>query len=239
MYRSLVALLLSAFVTANVHAADAPLEPIAIIGTGSVGGTLGVRWASLGHPIIYGSRDPQRVEVRELVAKSPGKAIAVTPAEAVRRAQLVLFAVPWEAAQQSSASLGDLTGKIVIDVTNPLVFEGNDDREVAVPHSGAELIQGWMRGARLVKAFNTLNWKTMRDPARAGGAVTIPIAGDDEEAKRRVAALATALGFETFDVGPLSNSRYLEAMALLYVNRMIQNPPQLFEYHLRPLPAAR
>lgn len=226
---------------ASPAGADAPKhtarEPIAIIGTGMVGGSLGLRFAALGHRVVYGSRDPQRAEVRELVAKTSALATAVSPAEAVKQAQIVVLAVPWEAAQQSVTSLGDLTGKIVIDVTNPLVFEGDKDVEVVVPHSGAELIQSWMRGAHLVKAFNTVNWRTMVDPARAGGPVSIPVAGDDEGAKQRVAALIRELGFEFFDAGRLANARYLEAMAFLYVNRMVQDPPQRFEYYLRPLPS--
>lgn len=208
-------------------------EPIAIIGTGMVGGALGTRWAKLGHPIIYGSRNPQRAEVRALVGGLGDRAVAVAPAEAVRRAEIVVFAVPWKAAEASAASLGNLAGKIVIDVTNPLVFEGDRDVEVPVPHSGAELIQSWLPGARLVKAFNAVNYRVMAEPARAGGPVTIPIAGDDEQAKQRVARLVEKLGFEAFDAGRLANARYLEGMALLYVNLMVQDPPRRFEYYLR------
>ncbi|MGH8236818.1 MAG: NADPH-dependent F420 reductase [Steroidobacteraceae bacterium] len=215
-------------------ARPAAQEPIAIIGTGSVGGALGKRWAALGHPIIYGSRDPGRSAVRELVAQSGKGAIALHPADALMRADIVLFAVPWEAAQESARSLGDVSGKVVIDVTNPLVTKG--DKEVvgaAVPESGARLIQGWLPGATVVKAFNVVNWRIMEEPARAGGAVTIPIASDDAPARLRVAKLAEALGFEAFDVGSLGNARYLEGMAILYVNMLLQDPPRRFEYYFR------
>jgi 8-hydroxy-5-deazaflavin:NADPH oxidoreductase len=208
-------------------------EPIAIIGTGRVGGTLGKRWGALGHPIIYGSRDPDRPAVRELVAQSGNDAKALRPPEAAAQASVVLFAVPWKAAEESVRSLGDVSGKIVIDVTNPLVFEGDRPVAVAVPESGARMMQNWLPGATLVKAFNVVNWKIMEEPARAGGAVTIPIAGDAAEAKRRVARLVEELGFEAFDVGRLGNARYLEGMAMLYVDAMVQDPPQRFEYYFR------
>ncbi|MGH8240317.1 MAG: NADPH-dependent F420 reductase [Steroidobacteraceae bacterium] len=208
-------------------------EPIAIIGTGLVGGALGKRWAALGHPIIYGSRDSERSAVRELVAQSGKAAIALRPAEAVARADIVLFAVPWEAARESARSLGDVSGKVVIDVTNPLVSKGKEVAGAAVPESGARLIQGWLPGASVVKAFNVVNWRIMEEPARAGGAVTIPIASDDAQARLRVAKLAEALRFEAFDVGPLANARYLEGMAILYVNMLLQDPPRRFEYYFR------
>jgi predicted dinucleotide-binding enzyme len=208
-------------------------EPIAIIGTGMVGGTLGKRWGALGHPIIYGSRDPDRPAVRELVAQSGKEAKALRPAEAAAQASVVLFAVPWKAVEESARSLGDLSGKIVIDVTNPLGFENGRPVAAAVPESGARVIQNWLTGATLVKAFNVVNWKIMEQPARAGGAVTIPIAGDAAEAKRRVARLVEELGFEAFDAGRLANARYLEGMAMLYVDAMAQDPPQRFEYYFR------
>ena len=211
-------------------------EAIAVIGTGNVGGALGERWGRNGHTIIYGSRDPARPAVRELVARSGKLASATWPAEAVRQAQIILFAVPWIAAEASAKSLGDLKGKIVLDATNPLTFDARGLVELPVPHSGAELLQRWLPGAAVVKAFSTLEYRVMSDPSVAGGPVTVLLATDDAGARERVAALVRELGLEPFNAGPLKNSRYLEGMALLYVDLGSRPAAQSFEYYLRPLP---
>lgn len=219
--------------TVDAQTAPASRETIAIIGTGRVGGTLGSEWGQLGHAIVYGSRDPSRAEVAALVKRSGERARATTPAEAVREAGIVLFAVPWDAAEASAKSVGDLQGKIVIDVTNPLMFEGGEIVEKPVPRSGAELIQSWLPNATVVKAFNALNWRVMADPAATGGPVTVPLASDSADAKARVARLVQELGLEPFDVGRLANAKYLEGMALLYVDALNRKPPEPFEFHLR------
>lgn len=234
MNRAVLMLALLAFGGATAAAeAPAPRETIAVIGTGMVGGTLGAEWGQRGHTIIYGSRDPARPEVEGLVSRSGAKASATTPAQAVRQAQIVVLAVPWEAAQASASSLGDVTGKLVIDVTNPLTFEGEQVVEAPVPRSGAELVQAWLRGATIVKAFNTLNFRIMADPASAGGAVTVPMASDDAAAKKRVAQLIGELGLEPFNAGKLANSKYLEGMAILYLDARGRKPAQQFEYYFR------
>lgn len=226
----------SGFVLLLVIAQADASETIAVIGTGSVGGALGERWGRNGHTIIYGSRDPARPAVRELVARSGKLASAASPAEAVRQAQIILFAVPWTAAEASAKSLGALKGKIVLDATNPLTFDARGLVELPVPHSGAEQLQSWLPGATVVKAFNTLNYGVMSDPSVAGGPVSIPLATDDAAARKRVAPLVSELGLEPFDAGPLANSRYLEGMALLYVDMGTRPAAQSFEYHLRPRP---
>lgn len=219
--------------SANAQPALAPRETIAVIGTGRVGGTLGSEWGQLGHTIVYGSRDPSRAEVAALVKRSGEGARATTPAEAVRDAGIVLFAVPWDAAETSARSIGDLKGKIVIDVTNPLMIAGGQMVEKPVPRSGSELIQSWLPNATVVKAFNALNWRVMADPAGTGGPVTVPLASDSADAKARVARLVQELGLEPFDAGRLANAKYLEGMAILYVDALSRKPPEPFEFHLR------
>jgi predicted dinucleotide-binding enzyme len=120
-------------------------------------------------------------------------------------------------------------------VSNPL--EVRDGREIAVPvpNSGAELLQEWAPGARIVKAFNTVNFRVMKDPAIAGGPVSVPLSGDDEAAKARVAVLVRGIGLDPVDVGPLRTARYTENMALLYVSLLVRGGTA-YEYYLRPRP---
>ncbi len=210
---------------------------IGIIGTGNVGSTLGKRFAARGHEVVYGSRTPAAPRVLELVTATAGRARAAEPAAAARSCELVVFAVPWEAAEVSWKSLGSLDGKLIIDVTNPLdVREG---REVAlpVPDSGAELLQALAPGARIVKAFNTVNYRVMENPAIAGGPVSVPLSGDDAAAKATVAELVRSIGLEPVDVGPLRTARYTEKLALLYVSLLLREGP-VYEFYLRPRPGS-
>lgn len=216
--------------------ADDSGDCIAIIGTGSVGGTLGPRFASLGKRIVYGSRTPQQERVQSLVSRTSADSTAVAPAEAAATCGTIVLAVPWEAVEPLVKSFGKLDGKLIVDVSNPLGVRDGVEFALEVPaSSGGELVQSLAPGADVVKAFNTLNFRVMADPATAGGPVTVALAGDDDEAKTKVAALASGIGLEPMDVGPLRAARYTEAMALLYVSRLVSGK-RPFEFYLRPWP---
>jgi NADPH-dependent F420 reductase len=205
---------------------------IAVIGTGEVGGALGPEFAAQGHTIVYGSRDPQRDKVQELVEKTGELASATSPAEAAAQADIVVLAVPGLMVEEITKSLGDLSGKIIIDPTNPLERRMNR-LEHAVDTSNAEIIQAAAPGAYVVKAFNTLNWRTMVDPSSAGGPVSIPLVGDNGRAKKIVAELVAGMGLEPIDVGPLRDARWVEGMLILWINNRYGDKRTSFDYHLR------
>ena len=207
-------------------------ETIAIIGTGDVAGALGPEFAALGHKIIYGSRDPSRQTVTDLVARTGHGANATTPAESVFSAGIVVLAVPGMVVKAVTDNLGDLSGKIIIDPTNPLQ-QGEDGLfNIGVSTSNAEIIQAAAPGAFVVKAFNTLNWRTMVDPESAGGPVTIPLVGDSEAAKATVAELVAGLGLDAIDLGPLRYARHVEGMLILWINNRYAGG-EAFDYYLR------
>ncbi len=209
-----------------------PAETIAIIGTGNVANGLGPQFAKLGHTVVYGSRDPSRDEVKGLVESTGDGASASTPAEAAAGADIVVLAVPGGAIETVTKNLGDLAGKIIIDPTNPLRRREDGLFEMSVETSNAELIQGWAPDAFVVKAFNTLNWRTMADPDSAGGPVSIPLVGDNAEAKAAVAALVEGIGLEPIDVGPIRHARIVEGMLILWLNNQYVTG-QPFDFHLR------
>lgn len=231
--RRRVATLVSQILMAGmVLSAPASAETIAMIGTGDVSSALGPRFAELGHTIVYGSRDPSRVRVKELVARTGRGASATTPAAAAAGADIVVLAVPGEAIEPVTKALGDLAGKIIIDPTNALRKGEDGLLEMAVKTSNAELIQRWAPDAFVVKAFNTLNWRTMVDPKSAGGPVSIPLVGDSAEAKAVVAALAEGIGLEPIDLGPVRHAHFVEGMLILWINNRYVNG-QPFDFHLR------
>src|SRR5690606_40330199 len=133
------------------------------------------------------------------------RASATTQSEAVADADIVVLAVPGGIAEEVTRQLGDLAGKIILDPTNRVgrADDGWLVHDVPGESSNAELIQAAAPDARVVKAFNTLNYRTMIDPESSGGPVTIPIAGDDEDAKAVIAGLVRGMGLEVIDFGPL------------------------------------
>jgi hypothetical protein len=199
---------------------EASAETIALIGTGNVGAALGQRFAEHGHTIVYGSRNPTAADVRELVAATGHDAVAVMPADAAARADIVVLAVPWSAVEDVVRGLGDLRGKILVDPTNPRVMASDGFADYPIPDSNAEQIARLAPGAQVVKAFSTLGFETMLDPKVANGPVTVPIVGDDRAAKARVAALAREIGLEAIDVGPLRHARILEGLHYLRANAL-------------------
>jgi hypothetical protein len=209
-------------------------ETIAVIGTGNVGAALGPEFAAQGHTIVYGSREPNRDDVQALVARTPGAATAATPAQAVADADMVVLAVPGTSAVEIASGLGDLSGKILIDPTNVVSREGGRmSHGIPGKGSNAALIQAAQPGASVVKAFNTLNWMQMVEPASAGGPITIMLAGDDGDAKAQVAELVRGMDLEAVDVGGLEYAHVLEEMLVMWANSLGSQP---FNYYLRPMP---
>jgi predicted dinucleotide-binding enzyme len=221
-------------VLASAAAGAALADTIAIIGTGEVANAVGPMFAAQGHAIVYGSRNPDRDDVRELVAKTGAGASARTPAAAAADADIVVIAVPWDAVETVVRSLGNLSGKIVLDPTNPRIIGDDGLRNWAVDSSNAEIIQGLAPGAHVVKALNTMNWRTMVDPEATGGPVSVPIVGDDDAAKAKVAALIEGMNLEPIDLGPLRYARIVEGMYLLWGNANTLG--RGFNYYLRPAP---
>lgn len=194
---------------------------IAVIGTGPVGGTLGRRWAELGHTVSFGARSPADAKIRALIAGIKGKVTAASVASAVVGADVVVLATPWDANPDALAAAGDLAGKILIDVTNPL----KPDLSGLVPGhdgSGAEEIARLAPRARVYKALNQTGWENMADPAYPGGPAAMLVAGDEPAGKATVLALVDELGFEAIDAGDLKVARLLEPMAMLWIHLMVR-----------------
>ena len=190
---------------------------IAVIGAGNVGGTLGKLWAAKGHDVMFGVRDPQEDKVREAIKETGGKARAGSVKEAAASGDVVVMATPWPATHEAIQSAGNLNGKVVVDCTNPLAPDLSG-LVVGMTDSAGEEVARWAKGARVVKAFNTIGAPNFGNPKFGPESASMFICGDSEDAKVMVSKLAAELGFDVVDVGPLTASRLLEPLAMLWIH---------------------
>ncbi|MSO98953.1 MAG: hypothetical protein EXR11_12170 [Rhodospirillaceae bacterium] len=224
------------FIAATATAQEKTKRPekIAIIGTGNVGSNLGKVWAAIGHTVVYGSRNPESDKVKELVKETSNGATAVSQAEAAKGIEIVLLAAPSQAALEVVAALGDVSGKILIDAMNVMSFKDGKLVEPDDPLGLAARIQAAAPNAYVVKAFNATNALVMSGPQKiTGGPVTIPIAGGSPEARTRVSALTTAIGFDVLDMGGTEALKLVEHLGRIYVAYSFTHRPQRLEFNFR------
>lgn len=190
---------------------------IGIIGSGQVGGTLGTRWAAKGHNVTFGTRGGRSEAIGLLLRRAGPNGRSASIEDAVRDSDVLLLSTPWDSTQQALSGAGNLAGKILIDATNPLL-PGLAGLSVGTTCSGAELVAQWASGAKVVKAFNSVGFNVMADPAFPQGNAVMFYCGDDAAANGVVANLVEELGFDAVDAGGLTAARLLEPLAMLWIS---------------------
>jgi 8-hydroxy-5-deazaflavin:NADPH oxidoreductase len=194
---------------------------IGVLGTGEVGRVLGAGFASHGHQVMIGSRDPKQDKVQAWVKATGPAASAGTFAEAAAFGEVAVLATSWEGTESALALAGpeQLAGKVVIDATNPLDFSQGAPPRLAVAgnDSAGETVQRRLPGSRVVKGFNIVGNPHMVHPDFPGGPPDMFICGDDAAAKKTVEGLLTSFGWPVIDLGGIASSRYLEAMAMVWI----------------------
>jgi predicted dinucleotide-binding enzyme len=194
---------------------------VGVIGSGQVGRALAAGFAAHGHEVTIGTRAPaENDDLQAWAAQHPGIAIG-TFAAAAEASEIVVLATRGTAVEQAIATAGPqhFAGKVVIDATNPLAPDpvtGGPGLAVGHTDSGGEIVQRALPDARVVKCFNTVNNALMADPGFAERQPMF-IAGNDAGAKRTVAEILDAFGWDAFDVGGIEQSRQLESLVLLWV----------------------
>jgi predicted dinucleotide-binding enzyme len=192
---------------------------ISIIGAGNVGMALAKAFVAKGEKVVFGVPDPAKY--REAVGTLGAAASIGSTDAAIAAGDIVILAVPFAAARNIARSIPDWHAKILVDATNPLA-PGLAGLTVGTTTSGAEEIAAAATGARVVKAFNTTGAENMADSRYPGGSVFMPVCGDDAEARSRIIALATLIGFDAVDCGDLSVARYLEPFAMTWIHMAIK-----------------
>ena len=187
---------------------------IAVIGTGNIGAAYARALAQAQYEVVVGDRDPAKAATlaQEIGAKVEGGGIAA----AFKFADLVILAVPYQAVAGVLATAGDVSGKVLVDVSNP-ISEDFKDLVVGLTTSAAEQTQAAAPGAHVVKAFNTIFAGLVQQQAREGRKLQVFVAGDEPTATAKVREVAQTLGFVAVDAGALRNSRFLEPVGMMNI----------------------
>lgn len=188
---------------------------ISILGTGNMATGLAGLFAKAGHTVTLGSRDVGKAKA---VAAGIGNGISgAALTDAARDADIVVLATPFDAAAEVLGAAGDLSGKVLVDITNPMTA---DYSGLIIGHttSAAEEVQKLVPAARVVKAFNTVFASVLQAGGKVvGQPVTVFVAGDDADARKTVSDLAASAGLDVLETGGLASARYLEPVAGLNI----------------------
>jgi NADPH-dependent F420 reductase len=194
---------------------------ITIIGAGNMGRGIGTRAVAGGHSVTFVDANPETAEKTAADVRAAARNGAQVSTASLDKAELgdvVVLAVWYGINIQLAKQLGaKLAGKVVVDIANPLnsTFDG---LATAPDSSSAEdLAKAIAAGAKVVKAFNTTYAGTLVAGNVAGQPLDVFIAGDDADAKGKVAQIVTDGGMRAVDAGPLSRARYIEAMQFLHI----------------------
>lgn len=187
---------------------------VTVIGAGNMGSAFVKQLLQAGHQVKVAARSADKTS-----KLAPQAGLSVVPlAGAAAEADVVVLATSYEQAVPALKAVGNLSGKVVLDITNPLTA---DYMGLTIGHStsAAEEIAKAVPEATIVKGFNTVFAQVLAGGADlgAGQKVNVFLAADQAEGKQAVAALATSMGFVVVDAGPLKNARYLEPVAGLNI----------------------
>jgi 8-hydroxy-5-deazaflavin:NADPH oxidoreductase len=193
---------------------------VTIIGTGNMARGIGSRILAGGHPLTVLGKETSDAEAVLNDLGAEGSAKAGQSGDTIAD-DVVVLAVYYPDAQAALEQYGDaLSGKVVVDITNPV--KANLDGLVTPPgSSAAQELGARAHGARVVKAFNTTFAGTLREGRVGDEPLDVFVASDDEDAKATVSKLIEDGGLRAVDAGPLARARELEAAGLLHMS--IQN----------------
>ena len=181
-------------------------QPIGVIGSGRIGGTIGGLWVKAGHPVLFSSRHPE--ELQTLVAGLGPLARAGTVPDAIAFSNVLFIAVPYGALPQIGKEYAaTLKGKIVLDACNAVAPRDGALAEEAARDGVGITSQKYLPGTHRVRAFNSMSYMSFaREANRPDPKMAIPIAGDDPEAVQVAAGLVRDAGFDPVVVGKLADA---------------------------------
>lgn len=194
---------------------------VTIIGAGNMGRAIGTRLVAGGHSVTFVDASPETAEKTAADVKAAAQNTVKVSTASLGDATLgdvVVLAVWYGTNIEIAKQLGaKLAGKIVVDIANPLNSTYDGLATAADSSSAEDVAKAIASGAKVVKAFNTTYAGTLLAGEVAGQPLDVFIAGDDAEAKGKVAELVKDGGMRPVDVGPLSRARQIEGMQFLHI----------------------
>jgi hypothetical protein len=194
---------------------------IAFIGYGQVGAPLADHLQRGGHHVTLAAKDPSSESVKKALAKNANLMVSA-PKDAVRDAEVVFLATPFQANDAALKAVADeIRGKVLIDCTNPV--GANLSHGLNSVQSGSEMVQALVPDTKVVKAFGIYGFENFEDSSYPKYNVkpVMMYCGNDATAKQTVGKLIAQLGWNPLDVGGLEQALHLEHMTLLWV-RMVR-----------------
>jgi predicted dinucleotide-binding enzyme len=185
---------------------------IAIIGTGNIGGTLARKWHARGHAILLGARNTESIKGKDLLQMDGVEAVSIH--EAGKLSEIIVLATPAPLAVEIAQSLGDTSGKVIIDAMNIVLGKGplgfTNTSEAILSHTQTHDV---------VKCFNTTGFNNIENPIYGTEAIEMYMAGDSVRGKDVARQLALDAGFsECIDVGGNNRFELMEQFAFFWIN---------------------
>lgn len=185
---------------------------IAVIGSGNVGSALAAQWVKKGHAVVYGVRDTSHFKGKENAASLGIEVLDIT--NAVKAAEVIVLATPAPAAIEVAQSLGDTSGKVIIDTMNIVMSRGPSGFD-----NTADAILANTNTPEVVKCFNTTGYNNMQAPVYGDQALDVFVAGNSTRGKAIATQLALDAGFGAcYDVGGNDKFTLMEQFAFFWIN---------------------
>ncbi|HUK75756.1 MAG TPA: NAD(P)-binding domain-containing protein [Nitrososphaerales archaeon] len=210
---------------------------VGVLGTGDVGGRLGSKLVSLGHEVKMGSRTAQNAKAAEWTKGNGSRASAGTFADAAKFGEVVFNCTAGSASLEALKLAGakNLTGKVLVDVANPLDFSKGMPPTLTVCNTDSlgEQIQRAFPEAKVVKALNTIGNEVMVNPGLVPGEHDTFVCGNDPQAKAKVVEMLRAFGWKSpIDLGDITAARGLEMVLPVWVRLMVTLKTRNFNFKI-------
>ena len=194
---------------------------IGIIGAGDVALSLAEGWVKAGHKVMIGSRNTEKKPLKDWRKKHDMHRFVGSTTEAAKFGEVCVLAIAWHGADDVLAQIRpEMAGKVVIDVTNPLVFYDDEPPALTIGHtiSGGELVQQSLPDSHVVKTLNFISYRNMVHPKYKQGEPVMFVCGNNQSAKNTAGNLLLDIGWkDLIDLGGIEKSRLLEPLSLLWI----------------------
>ncbi|AKD57000.1 NADPH-dependent F420 reductase [Spirosoma radiotolerans] len=185
---------------------------IGIIGSGHIGRALATHLAKTTYPVLI-TNSRGAASLTDLVASIGGSVTAADFSQTIAQADVLFVAVPWTQLPELASELQGYSGKVIVDATNNVRSVSPFQLADTAGKTTGEFVAALFPAHRVVKAFNTLGAATLAQPSQTNlGATVIIMSGDDADAKKDVADITKAMGFEPIDIGTLKEGGHLQDM---------------------------